>query len=66
MSSALKEALYQQAKNRVRYATDAAAVLARQRKLYHARVARQREVLRQYEELKRAVAALPMGNVMAA
>ena len=61
MSSAMKEALYNQEYSRLRYQKNTEVILARQRENYHARVARQREALRQLEAIKSVMGAMPHG-----
>ena len=61
LSSAMKEALYDREYSRLRYLKNTEALLARQRVLYHARVARQRDALAQLEAIKAVMFAAPAG-----
>ena len=61
-----KEAAYNKERNRRRYASDAPAVLERQRQLYRARVERQKEVARQLAELKKAYVGVMLPGLPAA
>jgi len=75
MSNEAKHAIREREYNHKRYLANGEAILARQRKAYHARVERQRaaqreleaqrEALRQLERIKDLVAALPMGHAAA-